>query len=165
MSKNLVLIGMPGSGKTTIGKLLSKELSYKFIDMDEALQKIYGESVSDMFLKGEVYFREKETEFCKELSRIENTIISTGGGIIKNDINIENLCVNGIIIFINRSVEDILSDIEISTRPLLQDGKEKIYQLYKERYSLYRKYSDIIVENNGSLQKVLEDIKCRLKLR
>ncbi|MEQ8153289.1 MAG: shikimate kinase [Clostridiaceae bacterium] len=158
MSKNLVLIGMPGSGKSTIGKLLSERLSYKFIDSDLWIEEKLGETINDMFLKGEDYFRKEESKAYEEIAKLDSVIISTGGGVVKNPKNMEVLGVTGTIVFIDRTVEDILSDIEVSARPLLKEGKEKLYKLYEERYDLYKKYAHIIVKNDKSLDEVLNDI-------
>lgn len=156
MSKNLVLIGMPGSGKTTIGKKIAKELNYKFLDMDEFIEEKHGKTIEDLFSKGEEYFRAEESKCCEEISKIKTTVISTGGGVIKNSKNIEYLKSTGIVIFIDRSVENILSDIKTSTRPLLKSGKNKLYDLYEERYSLYKEYADFTVVNNKTLNNLAE---------
>ena len=109
--ENIVLIGMMGCGKTTISNLLSKELSRPLIDIDEYLVDKYDMTIPEMFDISEDYFRERETICCQEVGLLENYIISTGGGVIKNPKNIEALQRNGIIIYIDRPVELILSDV------------------------------------------------------
>jgi len=154
MDKNIVLIGMPGCGKSTFGKVLAKELNLKFYDMDDYIEKTTKRKISDIFLDGEEAFRKIESEKCAELSEKKGCILSTGGGIIKNKINIDCLKKNGIIIFIDRPVDKIIKDVDTSERPLLKDGKEKIIQLYSERYDLYKKYADVIVLNVGKISSV-----------
>ena len=158
MWKNIVLIGMPGCGKTTLGKILNKELSMEFYDMDNYIERKTDKKISEWFEKGENYFRDIESLACEELSKNKNVIISTGGGVIKRKENIDFLKENGIVIFIDRSVDDIIGDVDISKRPLLKEGKEKVLKLYEERYLLYKNYADEIVVNN----KNIEDTKNKI---
>lgn len=151
MGKNIVLIGMPGCGKTTLGKILNKELSMEFYDMDNCIERKTNKKISELFEKGENYFRDIESAVCEELSKKKNVIISTGGGVIKRKENIDFLKENGIVIFIDRSVDDIIGDVDISKRPLLKEGKEKVLKLYEERYLLYKNYADEIVVNDTNI--------------
>ena len=91
MWKNIVLIGMPGCGKTTLGKILNKELSMEFYDMDNYIERKTDKKISELFEKGENYFRDIESLACEELSKNKNVIISTGGGVIKRKENIDFL--------------------------------------------------------------------------
>ena len=156
--KNIVLIGMPGSGKTTVSTMLSKELNWPLIDIDQYLVEKYQQSIEDMFNISEEYFRERETICCKEVSTLQGHILSTGGGVIKNQINIEMLKENGIIFLLDRRIENIIQDIETSTRPLLKEGKEKLYTLYHERHALYLKSADVIVDNNHDIKDTIKQI-------
>ena len=158
MEKSITLIGLPGCGKTTVGNLLSHKLKYKFIDMDYYIEEKQGKTIIELFKNGEDYFRNIETETCRELGEKERTIISSGGGVIKKAINIEYLKKNSIVVFIDRPVENILGDIEVEKRPLLANGKEVLYKLYDERYDLYKEYCDYRVENTGSLEEVVNKI-------
>lgn len=157
--KNIVLIGMPGCGKTTIGRLVSQKLDIGFCDIDHYIEKKEGRIIPDIFKdNGEEYFRKLESEAVEKVSKKTGCMISTGGGVVKFHKNMELLKKSGIIIFINRTVESIISDIETDGRPLLKDGKEKLYKLYRERIDLYKKYSDYEVLNEGSLEDIVEKI-------
>jgi shikimate kinase len=155
---NIVLIGMPGCGKTTIGKLLAEKLNKSFIDVDSYIEEVENRTIPEIFLQGEIYFRDIETKAVKKASKGEAQVISTGGGVIKRQENIEALKENGIIIFIDRPVEDIASDVDTENRPLLKDKKEALFTLYKERYALYVAACDYQVKNIEELDFVLDKI-------
>ncbi|WP_283624188.1 shikimate kinase [Clostridium butyricum] len=159
MKDKVVIIGMPGSGKTTIGKILGRELDLKFYDMDEYIQERTSKSILELFENGEDYFRNIETDMCRELSKEKNVLISTGGGVVKKKENIDVLKKDALIIFLDRPVEKILEDVDVSKRPLLKDGKERIINLYNERYELYKKYADEIVVNDADMIQVIERLK------
>ncbi len=157
-SKNIVFIGMPGCGKTTIGNRISKGLNMEFYDIDEYIKEKEGKSIQEIFKDGEEYFRKIESEAVKEVSKKTPIVISTGGGVVKSHRNMEYLKKNGIIIFINRPLENIVADIDINDRPLLKEGREKLIKLYKERYDLYKKYCDYEILNNSELSIVIDRI-------
>jgi len=168
MSKNIVLIGMPGSGKSTIGYMLSKKLNMSYIDMDEYIELNYNKSIKEMFQISEEYFRDAETKCSIILSKLNSHVIATGGGIIKRKENMDYFKENSIIIFINRPVYDIMRDIDTDIRPLLSEGKEKLYQLYNERLYLYKSYCDTEIENDGaisgSVNKIIKILKGENKI-
>lgn len=155
---NLILIGMPGSGKSTVGKALSKDLNREFIDTDSEIERSSGQSISDLFQKGEEHFRTIESTICKQVAQRAQSIISTGGGVVLKAENIQYLSKSGWIIFLDRPVEKIIEDIELSKRPLLAEGEEKIYHLYHERKDYYLKSADLIVRNDSSIDQVIKKI-------
>ncbi|MFL0168454.1 shikimate kinase [Candidatus Clostridium helianthi] len=159
MKNNIIIIGMPGSGKTTFGKILAEELNIKFFDMDEYIQEKTGKTTMQLFENGEEYFRDIETETCKELMGYNDILISTGGGVIKRKINIDILKNGGTIIFLDRPVDKILEDVDVSYRPLLKDGKEKLLKLYDERIELYNEYAEEKVINDSDISVVIDRIK------
>ena len=118
-----------------------------------------------MFNEGEEVFRKWETEACKELSKKRNSIISTGGGVIKTSINREILRSNSLVVFIDRPVENIIGDVDINTRPLLKNGAGEVYKLYEERYELYKETSHIKVLNDGFIRDTIDNIKKSLNGR
>ena len=160
--KNIVLIGMPACGKSTIGYRLSKKINFPVLDADKYLEEKENRVISDIFSnEGEEYFRELETKYLKELSEKEGTIISTGGGAVKKKENIDILKKNGIVIFLNREINDISKENH-KHRPLLQDINN-IQKLYDERIDLYKKYSDIIIKNNDDMSIIVDRIITALK--
>lgn len=144
MKSNIVLTGIMGCGKTTVGKTLSDILNMPFIDIDKYIESQYG-PISRIFEKGENHFREIESQAVSKVSEKENTIISTGGGVVLRPYNMERLKKNGIIFFINRPIEEIIKTIEISNRPMLKNKKENLYSVFKDREQLYVKYCDYII--------------------
>lgn len=149
---NIVLIGLPGSGKSTIARLLSKKLNKPYIDIDEEIVKRNNMSINDIFKidKG-ITFRKLEKEIVKEISLLHNTIIATGGGVVLDDDNMKLLKANGYIINLQRDLDKIIID---NNRPLLK-SKEDLDKLYKERYDIYQSYKDISIDNNTSLEEVI----------
>ena len=153
--RNIVLIGMPTSGKTTISKCLSEKLGNALIEMDDELVKEFGASIQEVFAKhGEAYFRERETALAKSLQTKEKSIISCGGGIIKNEENMRYLNQNGVVVWLDRSVDKLHGT---SSRPLSQDD-DAIHKLYNERKHLYKKSADIRIENNGTIEDTVNTI-------
>ncbi len=161
--KNIVLIGMPGSGKTTILHKLGEKLGWPIMDTDLYIVAKQGKTVQEMFDISEQYFRDIETRTYNEISSLEGYILATGGGAVKRAENIEYLKRNGVTFLLNRTPENIIADIDISGRPLLRDGADKIWNLYRERKDLYLKYADVIVDNNGDIDDVVDFIVNRVK--
>ena len=147
MNKNIVIIGMPGSGKTSLGKKLSEKLNSDFIDMDDYIDESSGRKIASMFEEGEMVFREEEIKASRDLADSSRTVISTGGGIITQEASMEALKENGLILFSDRPLENIEKDIERDSRPLLKDDKSRLEKLYEERINLYRLYADLTIEN------------------
>lgn len=157
--KNIVLIGMPGCGKTTFGKALAAGLHRPFVDADEFIEEQEGRTIKDMFAVSEDCFRDAETRASRTLSsRMRGAVIACGGGIVKRAVNITMLKETGVVIFIDRNPDDIAGDVEMSSRPLLAAGKQKIYDLYKERMDLYRHAADYTISNDKPEEQVLQNL-------
>lgn len=153
---NIVLIGMPTSGKTTVGKALAIQLKREFVDMDQVLEERFGTSIKECFAKkGESYFRMEETKLAKEFIHPEGKVISCGGGIVNKEENMQFLRANSIVIWLDRDLDKLFGSED---RPLSQD-KEAILSLYQERKGLYEKYCDYRVENNGMIEVTIEAIQ------
>ena len=134
LKENVVLTGMPGSGKSTIGKLLAENLGKLFIDTDAEIIKKINKPIPEIFAEfGEAGFRKIENEVIKELSSVQSAVIATGGGAILNSENFDFLRQNGKIYFIDRDIEHIAAT---SDRPL-SSNRCDLEKRYKERYPLY----------------------------
>ncbi len=142
---NIVLIGMPGAGKTTIGKKLSVLLGRTVVDADDEVVRMTGRTIADLFREGESVFRDAETRVVGHLSTKENIIISCGGGVVKRQENMEVLRKTGKIFFLNRTLKDIAACVDKTTRPLLNAQEDRLTALYKERLPLYVRYSDYTI--------------------
>ena len=151
--KNIVLVGFMGCGKTTIGKKLARANSYMFIDMDDEIVNKAGMEITEIFEKyGEAEFRRMETELCAELSTRQGCVIATGGGVIKNERNMELLKKNGVVLYIKASPEHIYNNIKNDkSRPLLNGGDKmkKIGEMMEERKPLYEQRCDLTADITG----------------
>ena len=161
--KNIVLIGIPGCGKTTFGKRLARRLSLSFYDADEVLEQREQRTIKNFFAESEDAFRSAETRTLAYLSELEGVIIATGGGAVKRAENMELLKRKGVVVFIDRKPEQILGNIEGDARPLLAADKQRIFKLYEERIDLYRKYADKIITNSGDFGRTLAALEAYAK--
>ncbi len=153
---NIVLIGMPSAGKTTIGKLLQERLGKTFIDLDDMIIEKAGKTIPEIFQEsGESGFRAIETEVAIEASKMNNMIIATGGGAIKHKVNMDFLRLNGITIYIDRDVDKLISSDP--NRPL-SSSKQALQQMHKERQPLYQKYAAYVADNNTNISETVNDI-------
>ncbi len=146
MEKNIVLIGLSGCGKTTVGKLLAQKLRLPFVDMDEFIEKAENRSVSEIFAdSGENYFRIAETRAAIKLAETTGKVIATGGGAVLRKENMLALKEGGICIFLDRKASDILKTADTASRPLLAEDSFRLYELDRQRRPFYEAYADFRV--------------------
>ncbi len=157
----IYLIGMPGCGKSTLGKVLAKQLNYEFIDMDQYIEKEACMFIDEIFdAYGEEYFRALESNILKEFQNFDHIVVATGGGVIKNKQNKELL--QGICVYLSSDLNDIRLRLQQSeiVRPLLKT--KSVEELYQERKDLYEYFADITVENKNiedTIAKIMEAIQ------
>lgn len=140
-----------GAGKSSVAQMLGKKLNMKVIEMDEMILQISGrKSISDIFsLDGENKFRLLEQQIARQISNEENIIVSTGGGVVMNKINIDNLKENGKIVFLKTSFLEIKKRLKnISDRPLFKN-KIKAEKLFVSRQKLYEESADLVINTDG----------------
>ena len=158
MENNIVLIGMPGSGKSIVGQILARKTGLSFVDLDAFIEEVAGKSIPQIFAEdGEAIFRDLEQQCAEEVSRRSGQVIATGGGVILREANMSALSHNGVIVFLDRPVSDILGE-NLSGRPLLTDDANRIHRLYDERIQLYRRYGQITVKNDGMPEQAAAEI-------
>lgn len=157
-TNNIVLIGMPGSGKSSIGLIIANSLQLDFCDLDNYLEKAEQATIPQLFLQGEDYFRQLESKVAWEVHHKQSTVISTGGGIVTRAENMILLRKTGTVFYLDRSVDMIVGSLDITNRPLLAKDSNRIYTLYKERKHLYEQYCHFRIANDHSLEMAAEKI-------
>ena len=167
--KNIYLVGLMGSGKTTLGKILSKKLDKIFYDSDQVIEEKLGVDVPMIFeYEGEAGFREREKDILNKLVGIQNIVLATGGGIILSKSNRDLLAKNGIVIYLKSNQKDLILRMKNDkTRPLLKNGniEEIIKKLCKEREPLYEEIADFeIMTKNKRVHEVVNEIIRIIKL-
>ena len=151
-TQNIILIGMPGSGKTTIGRSLAKLIGRKFVDTDQEIEVQIGRSIPDIFTsEGEKMFRKYEAKVIKKIGASSGVIIATGGGCVTTPENYVSLCQNGIILFLDRQ----LNLLDRTDRPL---SKGDLSEMYQQRQPLYEQFADETVINDTTVEQVVENI-------
>lgn len=164
MKSNIILTGFMGTGKSTVGKVVASKLQMQFIDTDAVIERQEGMTISDIFSTfGEKHFRDIESKVIEQTSKLKNSVVATGGGVVLNPGNIENLRHDGIIIYFQSNVDTIIRNTSGSDhRPLLQrdDMRKNVGLMLQQREQYYRNndfsidVSDLSVEQ--TVQKVIE---------
>lgn len=155
--RNVVLIGMPGCGKTTVGQALARRLGKEFVDIDEEIVRTAGISIPEIFAQeGEEGFRRRESQIVREAGSRTGCVISTGGGVVTQPQNRDPLRQNGTIIHLLRA----LSALPSAGRPISQQVSAET--LWRQRAPLYASFADVTVDNNGSLEDTLQQIEKEL---
>ena len=160
---NIFIVGPMGSGKSTVGKIISDELFLNFFDTDDEIESRTGASIDWIFdLEGEEGFRKRESSILEEMVKQNSIVLSTGGGIILSDSNREMLSSRGTVFYLSTPISvQIERTSKDKDRPLLKNGdpEEILTRLQKERKDLYESVSDHIIETeNKSSQEVASEI-------
>ena len=155
--ENIILIGMPGCGKTTIGRLLARKTGKQFVDADDALEARVGRKITDIIpAEGEAAFRTMETDTLAELGKQSGLVIATGGGCVTQERNYPLLHQNGTILWLTRD----LSKLPTEGRPLSQAGK--LQEMFANREPMYARFADAVIQNDGTVDDTLAQINAAL---
>lgn len=158
--RNIVLIGMPSSGKTTIGKALAARMGKRFADTDELIVGTTGKSIPEIFEKeGEKVFREIEKKVICDIAVNDGTVIATGGGVILDEKNVLALKRNGVIVYLDRKIDNLIAT---DSRPL-SSNDDDLKKLYAKRKPLYEKYAEITIDDNDDVATVVRRAEEALK--
>ncbi len=159
---NVALIGFMGSGKTSVGRRLSRRLGYRFVDTDHFIEQELGCTIGEVFAsKGEAHFRELETRLARRLALLDNTVISTGGGFAITSGNLELLKQAGPVVFLKAALEDILQRLERDTRrPKLQEGdlRGTVTRLLEQRLPRYAQADFTVETGTKGMNRVAGEI-------
>ena len=151
--ENIILVGMPGCGKSTVGRLVAEKSGRSFVDADQEIEKLAGKSIPSIFAEdGEAVFRKLETLVLAELGKQSGLVIATGGGCITNQCNYPLLHQNGRVIWLQRDLEKLPTE----GRPLSQAGS--ISEMYQKRAPLYEHFADFKIDNNGTIDDTVSAI-------
>lgn len=161
--KNIVLIGMMGAGKSTIGHLLDEKLKdFQYLDIDKEIEKLAQKHISEIFAQdGESHFRKLENELIAKYSNYHNQVISTGGGIVENIENVDLLKKNGVIFYLKASVDELFERVKkTSHRPLLkhENPKQRLKELIDKREPFYKLADFEIDTEKKELMEIVEEI-------
>lgn len=144
--KNLILTGMMGCGKTTVGKLLSRRLGLELADTDALIERREGRAIPDIFAQdGEAHFRALELALCRELSKQSGLVTACGGGLPMQDGAIATLKKTGLVFWLDRDPKETYDSLDVSGRPLAQSGREDFVLRYQNRAPVYRRWADYII--------------------
>jgi shikimate kinase len=162
--KNIVLIGMMGSGKSTIGALLAQRLGRTLVDTDQRIVEREGRSISEIFAdKGEGYFRDLELAVARELGEQRDLIVACGGGLPLRENCITPLKESGTVFWLRRDPGETYDTLDTAGRPLAQQGRQDFLDRFARREPIYRRWADYIIDDFSSpeatLQHVLEALK------
>ena len=149
--------------KVPLVKLWQRKLGRPFYDADDVIVRQEGKTIPELFAISEDCFRDAEVRASRFLADKKGIVVACGGGVIKRPENISIFKKTGTVFFLDRSPDDIVSDVDVSVRPLLKDGRQKVYNLYKERIGLYRDAADYCIDNNKDIEDVLDEFETLIK--
>ena len=153
--RNIVLIGMPSCGKTTVGKMLAQQTGMELIDTDELITQRVGSIADFIRTEGETAFRNAESEVIKSIADKSGCIIATGGGAVLRHENVRALKHNGVVVFLDRALENLITTDD---RPL-SSSREALERRYHERYDIYRASADVVIDANTDINEEVKKLR------
>jgi len=158
-NRNVFLIGMMASGKTTVGRHLANSLKFDFVDSDSVIEKRAGADIPWIFdIEGEEKFRDREEAVIEELTQRRGVVVATGGGVVLRETNRRRLTERGIVVYLNAPLERLVARARSNTRrPLLagMDARERLAELIDQRGDLYARTADIEIETDDRSPRVI----------
>ncbi len=152
MRTNIVLTGMMGSGKSTVGRILAERLGLELVDTDREIERWEHCSIQEIFAReGEAYFREKEREIAAELGVRQSLVIACGGGLPLRPDCIRPLKQSSLVFFLRRDPGETYDSISLEDRPLAQDGREAFVARFRDREPVYQKWADYTIEARSAM--------------
>ncbi len=150
LDRHIFIIGMPGCGKSSLGRKVASTMGLNYVDTDQRIEQAAGCPVTQIFEKyGEPAFRAAETNVLIQLTREPGALVSTGGGMVMREVNREIMRNHGIILLVDRPLEEIMGDIKLNRRPMLAaKGLPEVERLYHERIDTYRAAADVVLDNS-----------------
>lgn len=165
---NIVLVGLPGSGKTKLGRIVAREMGLDFIDLDQKIEDTAGQTIPQLFQHGEAHFRDWEARVLRESLEARDAVISTGGGIVEREEN-RDLLAGELVVFLDVAVEEAIRRAQRSShRPLLAGGvEEKMRALASRRTPWYNQVATLVVKVDQrpakeNAKRVIETVKQRI---
>ncbi len=159
MKDNLILIGMMGCGKSTVGKLLAQKLGMEFVDTDQRIEEAAGCTVSTIFAqKGEAWFRDWEERISKELAGQKGLVISCGGGLPLRKECMEPLRASGSVVFLDRDGGDIYDNVNMEKRPLGQVSRDEFLERWRQRLPIYQSCAGYTVTSRETPQRTAGEV-------
>ncbi len=150
LERHIFIIGMPGCGKSSLGRKVASTMGLNYVDTDQRIEQAAGCPVTQVFERyGEAAFRAAETNVLIQLTREPGALVSTGGGMVMREANREIMRNHGLILLVDRPLEEIMSDIKLNRRPMLAaKGLPEVERLYHERIDTYRAAADVVLDNS-----------------
>lgn len=160
---NLYLVGLPGAGKTTVGRIVARRLKLRFVDLDRLIMQREGATISELFHADENAFREKEIEALKWVQEnLDHCVVATGGGIVERQENIDLLHKEKVL-YVVRHPRSILTTLNTDKRPVFHNDPNLIYPIARRRIPLYESIADARVTNNRSLHSCIGHVLAQLE--
>ena len=163
--KNIVLIGLPASGKTTVGRLTAAQMGRPFLDTDEAVARREGKSIPAIFAeKGEAHFRALEHDCVLAAAAEQGAVIAAGGGVVLDETCMRALKKGGMVFYLDRPISEIVAAVmEDPTRPLLRGDAGRLLEMQKQRQALYRRYADYTI-TGGTPEEISETVQLMVEM-